>query len=132
VIIVLIGEAAKLVQVPLETLRYYDRIGLVSPCRRGGRRRYSPRDLEKLRAVAKMKALLFSLDEIRVILAVDAQVEESLAASAPDQEALKTLLGQIQNKQRQVAAMEENIRSVKAQLSRLEEKILTAFPGDCS
>jgi DNA-binding transcriptional MerR regulator len=131
VIIVLIGEAAKLVQVPLETLRYYDRIGLVSPCRRGGRRRYSPRDLEKLRAVAKMKALLFSLDEIRVILAVDAQVEESLAASAPDQEALKTLLGQIQNKQRQVAAMEENIRSVKAQLSRLEEKILIAFPGDC-
>ena len=77
----LIGEAAKLVQVPLETLRYYDRIGLVSPCRRGGRRRYSPRDLEKLRAVAKMKASSF-LDEIRSSWPSTLR-SRSLAASAP-------------------------------------------------
>lgn len=123
----LIGEVSALLQIPLETLRYYDRIGLVSPSRCGGRRHYSPADVEKLRAVAKMKSLLFSLAEIQAILAADAQVEESLAGAVPDQAAMKTLLAQIRRQRSKVEAIAANIQAVRSELTRLEDKILTAL-----
>ncbi len=47
-----ISIAAKMVGVHAQTLRYYERMGLVSPSRTGGRNRlYSPRDIERLRRI---------------------------------------------------------------------------------
>ena len=47
-----ISIAARMVGVHAQTLRYYERIGLVLPSRSEGRRRlYSPRDIGKLRRI---------------------------------------------------------------------------------
>ncbi|UVI28476.1 MerR family transcriptional regulator [Paenibacillus spongiae] len=51
---------------PKDTLRYYDRIGVVSPSREGnGYRRYSKDDLMDLMNIQIMQYADFSLDEIR-------------------------------------------------------------------
>ena len=55
-----------------DTLRYYERIGLVGPITRnnGGQRRYSVQDIARLRFVRRAQAMDFSLEEIGQLLAL--------------------------------------------------------------
>ena len=47
-----ISIAARMVGVHAQTLRYYERVGLIWPSRTGGRQRlYSPADIERLRRI---------------------------------------------------------------------------------
>jgi len=65
-----IGEVARRAGVRTSTLRYYDEEGLVVPSARvGGRRRYGPLAVEQLATIRFCRALGFTLDEIRIILA---------------------------------------------------------------
>lgn len=72
-----VSSAAELTGMHAQTLRQYDRLGIVVPARtRGGGRRYSPGDIARLREVQRL-----SLDEginlagIRRILTLTRQVE---------------------------------------------------------
>ncbi|GAC1384653.1 MAG: hypothetical protein NVSMB48_20310 [Marmoricola sp.] len=70
-----ISVAAELTGLHPQTLRQYDRIGLVSPGRTGGGgRRYSLRDLELLREVAELTASGIGLEGVRRILDLERQV----------------------------------------------------------
>ena len=53
-----------------DTLRYYERIGLLGPVARnnGGQRRYSDTDIARLRFVRRAQAMDFSLEEIGQLL----------------------------------------------------------------
>jgi MerR family transcriptional regulator/heat shock protein HspR len=71
-----ISVAAELAGMHAQTLRQYDRLGLVSPSRtRGGGRRYSPRDVEQLREVQRMSQEGVSLAGIQRILDLEDHVE---------------------------------------------------------
>ncbi|HEV7567650.1 MAG TPA: helix-turn-helix transcriptional regulator [Microbacteriaceae bacterium] len=70
-----ISVAADLAGMHPQTLRQYDRLGLVSPSRTAGKsRRYSMRDVAKLREVARLGAEGVSLEGIRRILELEDQV----------------------------------------------------------
>lgn len=59
-----ISVAAKLVALHPQTLRYYERLGLVVPARsRGGIRLYSPSDVQRLQRIARL------IDQLGVNLA---------------------------------------------------------------
>jgi len=50
-----ISIAAKMAGLHAQTLRYYERVGLLSPSRSQGRRRlYSPADIARLREIQRM------------------------------------------------------------------------------
>lgn len=61
------GELAKLCNVSVRTVQYYDKKGILEPSElsEGGRRIYSEDDINKLRCICLYKALGFSLDEIK-------------------------------------------------------------------
>lgn len=64
-----ISVAAELCGMHPQTLRQYDRMGLVSPTRTEGRsRRYTMQDVAKLREVARLSAEGVSLEGIRRVL----------------------------------------------------------------
>ncbi len=65
-----VKEVADSVGLPSRTIRYYDRIGLVSADERtaAGYRLYSPQEEGKLRFVRRAKALGFSLEDIRGLM----------------------------------------------------------------
>jgi Cu(I)-responsive transcriptional regulator len=66
-----IGEAAAATGIPAKTLRYYEEIGLVTPLRgANGYRRYRPSDVQKLGLVARARALGFSIEHCRALLAL--------------------------------------------------------------
>jgi MerR family transcriptional regulator/heat shock protein HspR len=70
-----ISVAAELTGLHPQTLRTYDRLGLVSPGRAGGGGRlYSLRDIETLREVASLTAEGIGLEGVRRVLGLEDQV----------------------------------------------------------
>ncbi len=65
-----IGELSRRTQCNIETIRYYERIGLVpAPPRAGGRfRRYGADHVARLQFIRRARQLGFSLDDVRGLL----------------------------------------------------------------
>lgn len=109
-----IGQLANEAKINVETIRYYERRGLINrPIKpRAGYRQYSAEILEKLRFIKRAKTLGFKLDEVRSLLFLsdgDCADVQSLAqqklshikAKLKDlhrlEDALKDLVGQCSN-----------------------------------
>lgn len=72
-----IAIAAELANMHPQTLRQYDRLELVIPQRTSGKsRRYSMRDIEQLREIARLSAEGVSLEGIRRIVQLENQVTQ--------------------------------------------------------
>jgi MerR family transcriptional regulator/heat shock protein HspR len=70
-----IAAAAELAELHPQTLRQYDRLGLVEPTRTAGKsRRYSLRDIAQLREIARLSAEGVSLEGIRRVLSLENEV----------------------------------------------------------
>jgi Cu(I)-responsive transcriptional regulator len=65
-----IGKMASATGTKVETVRYYERVGLIAPPARtdGNYRSYRPEDLERLRFIRRTRDLGFSLVEVRALL----------------------------------------------------------------
>ena len=64
-----IGEAARKIDLPVKTLRYYEEIGLLVPARQtNGYRDYCDADLEQLRLIGRARQLGFGIDDCRNLL----------------------------------------------------------------
>lgn len=75
-----IGEFAQRAGVRIDTVRYYERQGLLPPPARqpSGYRSYAPVDVSRLRFVRRAKTLGFTLDEIRELLALSDHREDDM------------------------------------------------------
>nr|WP_274607846.1 MerR family transcriptional regulator [Micrococcus sp. KRD128] len=72
-----ISVAAEMAGMHPQTLRQYDRLGLVVPARQGGRhRRYSLADVERLQTVQALSGEGISLEGIRRVIALQREVEQ--------------------------------------------------------
>ena len=85
-----IGELARSVGVNVETIRYYQRIGLLNVPEKpyGSMRSYNDLDLQRLRFIRRAQQLGFSLEDIRELLALssaDCERVEKLAAEKLNQ-----------------------------------------------
>jgi MerR family transcriptional regulator/heat shock protein HspR len=88
-----ISVAAELSGMHPQTLRQYDRIGLVQPVRTSGKsRRYTMRNVAQLREVARLSAEGVSLEGIRRILEL---VDENLELKQRVRDLEQTLANQV-------------------------------------
>ena len=71
----IISVAAESVKIHPQTLRIYDRRGLVQPARTGGgSRRYSDADIDKLRRVHELTSEGMNLDGVERVMALEDEV----------------------------------------------------------
>ena len=98
-----ISDAAAASGCHLETIRYYERVGLMPPPARtaSGYRAYRPAEVERLRFISRGRELGFSLEEIRSLLDLAAH-PESPCASADQMvrehlDAIETRIRDLQN-----------------------------------
>jgi MerR family transcriptional regulator, heat shock protein HspR len=71
-----ISVAAELTGLHPQTLRAYERMGLIRPGRTGGGgRRYSHRDLERLRQIADLTSAGIGIEGVRRIMELEHQVD---------------------------------------------------------
>ncbi|HVH76281.1 MAG TPA: helix-turn-helix domain-containing protein [Stellaceae bacterium] len=76
-----IGELSRRTGCNIETIRYYERIGVLPPPDRVGRyRRFADADIRRLGFVRRARELGFTLDEVRALL----QLSQSDGRSACD------------------------------------------------
>jgi MerR family transcriptional regulator, heat shock protein HspR len=95
-----ISVAAELSGLHPQTLRTYERMGLITPGRTGGGgRRYSPRDIELLREISDLTASGIGIEGVRRILdlqnrvaALAARNDELVAELEATQDALRRAL----------------------------------------
>ncbi len=107
-----ISVAAELAVMHPQTLRQYDRMGLVVPTRTGGKsRRYTMRNVAQLREIARLSAEGVSLEGIRRILELENHAAE-LAKRVRDLE--QALANEMMNRPgaRVFAAGEQGVVSI--------------------
>lgn len=96
-----ISVAAELSGLHPQTLRTYDRLGLVAPGRTGGGgRRYSLRDIELLRTVARLTAEGLGLEGVKRVIDLENQVlalQAKVAELQADLAQTHARAGQVQN-----------------------------------
>src|SRR5579872_2728188 len=99
-----IGTLAKRAGVRIDTVRYYERSGLLAPKGRlaSGYRRYGPVELSRLRFIRRAQALGFTLREVRDLLALSrrrdiAQVKRAAQEKLADIERRMTDLERVRS-----------------------------------
>ena len=115
-----IGKLAAAGGVGVETIRFYQRRGLLQePDRNGGVRRYDQADLSRLRFIRAAQAGGFTLNEISELLALDATNERARA-----RELANKRLKEIDEK---IAAL----KNARQSLRRLADECADGRDGRC-
>jgi MerR family transcriptional regulator/heat shock protein HspR len=97
-----ISVVAQLTGMHPQTLRQYDRVGLVTPQRTsGGGRRYSARDVERLREIQRLSADGVGLSGVRQIFDLE-RLADDLATR------VRELESELENARRVIAQLQRN------------------------
>jgi MerR family mercuric resistance operon transcriptional regulator len=124
-----IGGFAKAAGVGVETVRYYQRRGLLAepPRPPGEIRRYGEDDLKRLRFIRRAQAAGFTLEEIGELLALD-RTDDRATVRALASERVAALDGKIAELRKSRAAL-DRLRSSCASGSSGPCPIIEAFDG---
>lgn len=107
-----IGELSKATGVTVETLRYYERQGLLTAPARGdnGYRYYSPENLERVHFILRAKAVGFTLKDIEELLSLEVQRESHTCQEVKDMAEAK--LAEIEQRMNELARMREALSTL--------------------
>ncbi len=99
----IISVAAELAGVHAQTLRIYERKGLIEPSRtQGGSRRYSDRDIALLRRIQELTNDGVSLAGVRKILDLEAELQAATDRMAGMRAAIDALRRELQDRVEEV------------------------------
>ena len=109
-----IGALAERTGVTAETIRYYERVGVLPEPTRGnaGYRRYGAADVERLSFVRRARDLGFSLDEVRELLSL---ADDPDRPCAEVDQLARAHLVQVEAKLAQLAALQAELGRVIGQ-----------------
>ncbi len=107
-----IGELAQLCDVKADTLRFYEKHGLLSPSMRteSGYRMYSSDDAERLRFILRAKAVGFTLNEITELLSIE--LDKSNWACADVKGMVDSKLVQVEAKLSELNQFRDSLKSL--------------------
>lgn len=128
-----IGELAQRAGVGIDTVRYYEREGLLPKAQRlaSGYRVYDADDARRLRFVRRAKALGFTLPEIRELLALSGHRQDDMAGmKAAATEKLADVRAKLAELERMRAGLEALIAACPGHGALAQCPILTALAGD--
>lgn len=108
-----IGDLAKQIGCKVETVRYYEREGLLpAPVRsQGNYRLYGPSHVERLQFIRHCRSLDMTLEEVRALLGVRDAPEESCTAV---NELLDQHIGDVGRRIRELQALEIQLTALRS------------------
>jgi len=107
-----IGELSRRTGCHIETIRYYERIGVIPRAERRGRYRcYEDSDVARLRFIGRARDLGFSLDEVRELLDLSKQKNRRSCRVVRDLAAghLRAVRARIADLERLADVLEESV-----------------------
>ncbi|NNE79717.1 MAG: Cu(I)-responsive transcriptional regulator [Silicimonas sp.] len=110
-----IGDVSARSGLPVKTIRYYEEIGLIKPTRgQNGYRAFADKDLHKLAFLGRSRALGFTIEDCRALLAL---YEDQTRASADVKRIANEHLAQIEAKIVDLNAMRDTLSHLIAECS---------------
>lgn len=118
-----IGKLARLAEVKVPTIRFYEQIGLLPPADRteSDRRVYGPADVRRVAFIRHARQLGFAVDDVRILLALADDPER------PCDEANALAAGQLAAVEAKIAQLE----ALRAELRRMLSAGCQGRAGDC-
>ena len=102
-----IGEVAKMAELPIKTIRYYEEIGFIQPERSAnGYRSFRVSDVHKLAFLGRARSLGFSIEACRALLQL---YENDTRASADVKQIAQEHLDRIDAKVKELQAMRNTL-----------------------
>lgn len=102
-----IGEVAKMAELPIKTIRYYEEIGFIKPKRSAnGYRSFRVSDVHKLAFLGRARSLGFSIEDCRALLQL---YENDTRASADVKQIAQENLARIDAKVKELQAMRNTL-----------------------
>ena len=102
-----IGEVAKMAELPIKTIRYYEEIGFIQPKRSAnGYRSFRVSDMHKLAFLGRARSLGFSIEDCRALLQL---YENDTRASADVKQIAQEHLARIDAKVKELQAMRNTL-----------------------
>ncbi|AXT25186.1 Cu(I)-responsive transcriptional regulator [Ruegeria sp. AD91A] len=102
-----IGDVSARTGLPAKTIRYYEDINLIKPLRDdNGYRRFREQDVHKLNFLGRARALGFTIEDCRTLLAL---YEDETRASADVKQVARDHLAQVEAKIADLNAMRETL-----------------------
>lgn len=118
-----IGKFAQATGLSINTLRYYDKIGLLTPEKNNQRRSYSKTDLKRAREIIKLKTMNFSLSEMKRLFVLDQEMEKRLKTGIISNEVAQEGLDLLELKYQEIIRRELQLKEIKKQLQHLIGKM---------
>ena len=108
-----IGEISRLYDIGVDSIRYYEEIGIIKPERsESGYRLYSIHDIWRLNVIRDLRSIGFTMEQIREYLE-DHTTASSLKLLEEEQEAIQKQMLQLQKLQKNVSHRLNTIRSAQ-------------------
>ena len=102
-----IGEVAKMAELPIKTIRYYEEIGFIQPKRSAnGYRSFRESDVHKLAFLGRARSLGFSIEDCRALLQL---YKNETRASADVKQIAQENLTRIDAKVKELQAMRNTL-----------------------
>lgn len=118
-----IGELSKTVDLSKDTIRYYEKMGLISPTIINKVRIYSEKDLLRLKSIQILKTARFSLMEIKIFIDYDNQfnsMDEIYNMSKDDLSMLKDLINE---KMEEIDRIKNELEIASKLLNKMNNKL---------
>lgn len=108
-----IGALAEATGTPVETIRYYERAGLLPPPARGDNnyRQYQPQHAARLAFIRQCRNLDMTLDEIRALIALR---EAPAADCGAVNDLLDAHIGHVAQRIRELRGLERELKALRA------------------
>lgn len=123
-----IGELATRAGVSRDALRYYERVGLMSPVHRtrAGYRTYGAAAVERVAFIRHAQALSFSLADIGTVLA-----QRRFGNDRECRRVREMLARKLDDLERQLAQLRQFQETVRSHLSECDRSLADARPDPC-
>ena len=127
-----ISELSKSTHTNIETIRYYEKQGVLQPSKRlaNGYRYYDEESVEQLKFIKKCRTLGFSLENIKALNRIKFSMEDHYQA---DQLVLNKLI-QVENKISQLLEIKDFLQSIVTESEHNEEecKAIEGLKSECN
>ena len=129
----MIGQLSKLSGIGIETIRFYERRGLLSPASRksSGYRQYDEQSIVRIKFIKTAKDLGFTLDDIKDLLSLKVRKESQCSkVQSKAQKKLQETREKISNLKKIEGILESLVDTCKQRSPTLECPILDSLKGE--
>ncbi|AWE07972.1 hypothetical protein DCE79_11480 [Lysinibacillus sp. 2017] len=122
-VVVKIGEYADLTGISKDTIRYYEKIGLLEPEIKNKHRNYKDNDAILINTIIKLKQTGFSLLEIKILFDWSKNLDQHKKLTQMEIQNVLQIKEIFQNKYAQIEQQENHIKQIKQVLLNANHKM---------